>query len=341
MKTKAQTKSILTPALFLMLGIILIGAAWLMTRPRQDKLNLKRQRQEFFALNGAQILGQEEQRNRDAMQRAKRQLAAHFAQYRNGVPKFAADLTTWGTRYKITKAALGGWWDNANEARKVTTEQFAKFVVSDQQLQNDVTGVIAQFSSDLAANRNKMLSELQQKASVAAVPCASAALGSTNIAEAFMLEMQPLIRARAAQSPLIGVLATGGGFIAGEAATQIVTRLLASVAARVASGAAVRGSAVAAGALAGGEGGTVLAPGVGTAIGLAGGIIVGWAVDWWMEKSFKEKVTSECNQILSDMEEALWSDASQGLEGTLTKAIKSARECHEIALRKIITGDAE
>ncbi|MEI6394530.1 MAG: hypothetical protein WCT12_25915 [Verrucomicrobiota bacterium] len=341
MKAEEYSKSITKLALLLILGVIMIGVAWLMTRPNGDKQKLHRQRQEFFALTGAQLLGQEEQRNRDAIERAKGQLATHVSDYRKGVPKFAEDLTTWGTRYAIAAASVRDWWSSSNEARKVATEQFAKFVVSDKTLQQDVTGVIAQFSPDLEANRNTMLSELQEKASTAAVPCASTEMGSTNIAGAFMLEVQPLIKARATQSPIIGVLATGGGFFVGEAATQIVTRLLTSMAARVASGAAVRGSAVAAGVLVGGEGGTVLAPGVGTAIGITGGIIVGCAVDWWMEKRFKEKVTGECNQILADMEKALWADASQGLEGTFTRAIKTTRECHEIALRKIITGDTK
>jgi hypothetical protein len=341
MTSESTRPKLVQPILFLVLGLAMVAAAWLMTRPNPEKKKIQRQKQEFFAVTGSQLLNQEAQRNREAMERARRQLAANFARYRQGVPNFAEDLTTWSTRYEITKAALADWWNESNEGRKIATGKFAKFVVSDRQLQRDVTAVLAQFSSDLEANRNKMLSELQERISTAAVLCASTDLGSTNLAGAFILEAQPLIKARAMQCPAIGALATGGGFIVGDAAANIVTKLLASMAARVATGAAARGSAVAAGALTGGGGGTAITPGVGTAIGLAGGIVVGSAVDWWMEGRFKAKVTGECNQILSHMEEALWNDGAQGLENAFTKAITATRECHEVAMQKVITGGAQ
>ncbi len=275
------------------------------------------------------------------MERAKQQLAVHFARYRLGASDFAENLTTWGTRYKISEAALRDWWSKSNEARKIATAKFEEFVVSGQRLQKDVTNVIAQFASDLEANRNKMLSEIQENVSLAAVPCASTELGSTNLVGAFMLEVQPLIKARATQSPIIAVLASGGGFIAGEAGARILTRIFTTIAARVATGAAVRGSAVAGGAVAGGEGGGLFAPGVGTAIGVVGGIIVGFAVDWWTEKRFKEKVTGECNTMLADMEHALWTHETEGLGHSFTRTIQTIRECHKTALRKVITGEAK
>jgi hypothetical protein len=150
--------------------------------------------------------------------------------------------------------------------------------------------------------------------------------------------VQPLLKQRAAESPVIGFLGTGGGFIAGEVATKFVAKLLASMIARVATGAATRGSTVAASLIAGGGGGS-LAPGVGTAIGIAGGIVVGGAVDWWLESRFKKEVTDECNQILNDMEKSLWEDSNQGLAASFDQAVKVTRECHETALRKIIVGD--
>jgi hypothetical protein len=339
LKTERNSASILKPVLFLVLGIILMGVAWWSTDHGSGKQKIKRQRREFFATNGIALSNQEEQRNREAMERARQQLASDFARYHNGAPRFADDLTTWSAQYQIAKAALADWWSKSNEGRKVATDKFAEFVVSDRQLQKDVIGVIAQFSSDLEANRNKMLSELQEKVSAAAVPCASAAPGSTNLARAFALEAGHLVEQQTMQSSLAKVLAEGGGFMAGAAATHIVTKLMTSMAIRVATSVAARGSTVAGGVLAGGEGGTVLAPGVGTAVGAVGGIVAAWAVDWWMEKKFKEKVTNECNRILDDMEKNLWNDPSQGLALSFGQAIQVTRECHEKALRTIITGD--
>lgn len=339
MRAERNSASILKPVLFLTLGFFMIGVAWWLAARGSGKQRVKHQRQEFFASQAADLVVLDEKRNREAMNLARRRLAEHFSIHRIGVPKFAEDLTTWGTHYEISKAMLRDWWSNSNEARKVATDHFSRFIVSDEQLRRDVADVVAQFSSDLEANRNKMLSELQEKVSTAAVPCASADLGLTNLTGAFMVEVQPLLKQRAAQSLAMSVLGTGGGVGAGAATTHIVTKLVTSMATRVATWAAARGSTVAGGAVVGGQGGTVLAPGVGTAAGAVGGIIAAWAVDWWTEKKFKEKVTQECNQILDDMEKNLWNDPSQGLALSFGQAIQLTRECHEKALRKIITGD--
>jgi hypothetical protein len=184
-----------------------------------------------------------------------------------------------------------------------------------------------------------MLAELDRRVALAGVPCAAAEPGATTLAAAFLLERAPLIEARVGQSALVGLSASAGGFLATEAVTRIATRLLVAMTARLAAGAAARGSAVAAGALAGGGGGTAVAPGIGTAAGLVGGILVGWAVDWWMEEDFKDKVTRECVQILTDMQHSLWSDPAQGLDAACTQAIQATRECHERALRKGILGE--
>ena len=336
---RGNSASVVKPVLLLTAGLMLIAAAgWLATQSNPEKQRVKGQRQVFFASQGVEALNLEERRNREAIDRAQQHMAASFSRYHEGVPRYAAELASLGTRYKIAKAMLTDWWSNSNDARKVGTDKFAELVVSDEQLQHEVTAVIAQFASDLEANRNQMLSELQEKVSTAAVPCASPGLGSTNFAGAFTLEAQHLLQNQAVQSPLVGALATGGGFIAGEAATQIVTRLLAAMAARIAAGAVAEGSAVAAGVVLGGEGGTIITPGVGTAVGVAAGIVLGFAVDWWAARNFEEKVTRECNGMLNDMQVSLWSDPDRGLAISFDQVVTITRQCHETALRKIITG---
>ena len=337
-------------ALLILLGVAMVATAWWIIRADADKRNLaeqerikaqgriKVQREWFFASEVPALLEAEEQRNQEAIARARDLLSSKFAHYKNGVPAFAGDLTTWGSRYQIAKAALNDWWNKSNETRKYATDRFANFVVSDEQLQKDITSVLEQFSSDLKANRNRMLADLQERISSASVPCASADQGSTNLAAAFMVRLQDAATVRAKQSDLIAALSFGGGFIATEATAQIVARIIATMTARVAAGAATTGSTVAADVLVGGAGGTVLEPGVGTAIGIVGGIIVGCAVDWWMEKNFKQKVTTECNQMLAEMEKDLWSNGSEGLESKLKEAVTVSRACHETALRQIIIG---
>lgn len=339
MRTESNAGNIVKPVLFLLAGLIMVGVAWWLTRPDPVKEKTQRQRQEFFVLTGSQLLNQEEQRNREAVERARRQIEANFARYRTGVPQFAESLTTWGTRYEMTKAALSDWWSKTNEARDVATNQFANFVVSDKKLRDDITLVIAQFSSDLVANRNGMLSELGEKISAAALPCASADLGSANPSAAFLLEAQPLIKNKAVMSPLIGVLAMSGGFFATEVVVaRIVPKLLVAMATRLATGAAARGSLVAASALAAGGTGTAVGP-MGTAIGVGVGLLAGILIESWIDKRYEAKVTNELNQMLTDMEESLWNDPNQGLASSFAQAVKTTRDCHETVLRKIITGD--
>lgn len=361
MTRRSMCGSIVKPILALIIGLSMIGVAYWISRhehvgsalppgppvptpsitAKEEQSRRQRQREEFFTNQGTEVLNSEKARNQEAIERAKSKLATSFARYHQGVPRFAEDLSTWGSRYQFAKAALKDWWSKSNTARTLATEKFARLVVSDESLQTDVRQVLSQFASDLEANRNKMLTELQEKVTSAAVPCAALDRGSIDLVQAFMLEVNPRLASLGEQSALAGVLATGGGFVGTEATGAIISRLLAAMAARVAAGAATKGSTVAAGAVFGGEGGTVLTPGVGTAVGVVAGIVVGFAVDWWMEKQFSEKVINECNQILNQMEESLWNNPSEGLALSLTRAVDVTRECNGASIKKIIVGEVE
>ena len=309
-----------------------------MTKNLSEQHKIRKQRQEFFAASAIQLLDKEQQRNQEAIDRARDRLDTNFARYRTGVPKFAEDLTSWGTRYQLAEAALSDWWSKSNEARKVATDRFADLVVSDQQMQRDVAAIIDQFSYDLEANRNQMLGELREKVSIAACPCASTDLSSATLVKSFATELQPLLQKEAKNSVVVGSFAAGGGFIVQLAATKIVTTIINSMVTEVATEAAAGGSAMAAGALEGGAGGTLIEPGVGTAIGVVGGIIVGAVLDWGMDARFKQKVTDECNDMLIKMKKALWNEPTKGLASSFNQVVKCTRQGHETVLRKIIIG---
>jgi hypothetical protein len=228
-----------------------MGVAWWIARPGTPRRDTARERQDFFATNVVQLLNEEEHRNQEAIDRARLRLASDFARYHRGVPNFADDLTSFGTRYQIAKASLADWWSDSNEARELETKQFEESVVSDQQIQRDVAAVISQFSSDLEANRNQMLSELQESVATSALPLQPVEndLGSTNLSGAFTDKLQPLLYRDGKQSIIVAGFAQAGGFIAGQAASKIVSQILGSAATDVAVEAAAGGSAVAAGAV--------------------------------------------------------------------------------------------
>jgi len=317
----------------------MIGIAWWLAVLGPAMAKTKQQRQEFFDASVAPLLNQEEQNNREAIERARQLLASDFGRYKNGVPGFIKDLNSWGTQYQITKAILNDYWNKSNEAPQIGRDKFAEDVVSDQELQHDVVAVIAQFSSDLEANRNILLSQLQENISTASIACASTDINSNNIEDAFRFENDSLLKQQAKLSPLVSALSAGGGFIAGDAVTKITEDIIIEMSTDITIESAADGSAVAAGALEGGAGGTVLEPGVGTAVGVVGGIAVGWVVSWWTEREFNEKVTNECDKILNEMNAFIWNDSKKGLASIFDECLTMNRTSHEIVLRKLIAGE--
>lgn len=73
MKTAQSSGKILKPILFLILGLFLIGVAWRMSTRSAGQQKINHQRQEFFTATAIQLLNEEQQRNQEAVDRARSQ----------------------------------------------------------------------------------------------------------------------------------------------------------------------------------------------------------------------------------------------------------------------------
>jgi len=325
-------------ALFmLLLGIGMILTAWWITSPERE---LKRQRARFFKTQMQPLLEKERDRNLAAIHSAKRLLDEKFARYSENVPKFTEALTSWSSKYRISKAMVRDKWNKSDETREYVISLFGEHVVSDDNLRGDFEQVVAQFRGEVEANRNLMLAEATHVLSSSMFPVHASMSNNESLSKAFGDEFTKLLSKRAKQIPGVTVLAVGGSILAEEGARIIVTAVIRIVTAKMASVAtATATSAVAGtttGAAAGAAGGTALAPGIGTAIGITVGIAVGTAVEWWMESRFKEKVTYECRSMLEEMKAGIWGTDEDGLKAYLNQLVEASREAHAKALKKVV-----
>lgn len=330
------------------LGLV-AGAFWLSHRPQPmpresapdpawQEGQWARRRQDFFAAQIVPLIDIETERNQEAIYRGKRRLDELFQGYRQGIPRFVEALTSWGMRYRITKSVLGDWWSKTNRTAVLASELFAKHVVSDQRLREDVKGLVAELVAGFEADRNQMLTDATARLRTADFPLPGLVATPPGISDAFTKELNPLLADRARQSPMISVLALGSSVVAEEGTRMLVGAAMRMLTASLAASAASTGGATATSAAGGATGGTVVSPGVGTAIGVAAGIIVGVVVDWWMESQFKAKLNTECQRILGQMRAEIWSNKKNGLRPSFELLAKTARECHLEAMRRVVTG---
>ena len=103
---------------------------------------------------------------------------------------------------------------------------------------------------------------------------------------------------------------------------QIIARVTTAIATSAATTLTSSGGVTMTAASAGGSVGTTIKRGVGTLVCASAGLVVGLAADWWMKKTFKQKLTSECEQLLSQVrDEIVGSPESPGLKQAFVDAI--------------------
>ena len=256
-----------------------------------------------------------------------------FKRYEQGVPKFASDLTGWGTRFKImyrkgVETAEGK--EQHTWTQQLIQDKFSQHVMSDASLEQDLLAIMKQFNFDLEANRNQMLASLQTKLVAADLPVKVKSLQLAEFKTEFGQKLQSLLKAMPQQSLGVGLGSITSGIVAEEAVRQIVRTIIAEMTVRIASSAAVAGGAASSAAAAGATGGSAIAPGVGTVLGLAGGFLVGALVDWWMTDSFQEKIVQQCHGFL-DTTKASLLEGEGGLKKILTAQIEQAASAYEKA----------
>jgi len=296
--------------------------------------------------------------NTAAKMRALQTFRDHFTGFREGIPDFTEDLTQWGTRFGIvstwTQDKWDSWWnenDNANRLGEYVHGKFREHVLSEEELEVAYSDTIIQFTGDLTANRNALLSEIkivlssQQLPVQIRVPKEDFAQFVERTQEHFSKYSSEL----GGKSAASGVLGFVGGNAIGWGATKVtiyaiqavgplivsstsssliattLTPVVTSVTTYFTTMGVTLGGATTAFTLGGGAGGSTVGP-IGTGVGVVAGLVAGGVTDWWLSEQFKEKTTTELNSMLDLMEKNIIngvrneSGESAGLDGIFSEA---------------------
>ncbi len=326
--------------LLLALGLALILGAYLLTMPpsvpepsaedTQPKEPEEVRRKQFFDEQVMPALADASYRNEEAIERAKRSLDETFNRYRQGIPAYTENITSFLTQLNITRAAIVDRIKDGDEKTKIASTVFAETVFSEESLEMDLVAIVQQFESDLQANQNILLASVATRLKKADFPVSPIFVdGRAKVAELHN-EVADFTLTSASLAGPVSAMAFAGGFASTLAAEMLVRVLLKRVAAQIAvrvgtaTGGAIVGSAAAGGAV-----GTGAAPGPGTVVGVAAGVVVGFVVEHWMGERFREKLAIQCNALLDEIEAQIWSDPQKGLRVAFATAAEQANTVNE------------
>jgi hypothetical protein len=254
-------------------------------------------------------------------------LHEEFERFRNGVPAFADDVTSWGTRFglvgRMTKDKWKNFWKseadpNSEDVKKYILDRFESHIMSRDRFQNSIDSTLSQFRDDVKASRNLLLAEMRMALTTRDLKVNF----PTPDFDAFQRDFDDYVAksvhgqgAAALENAVVALLASTAGTYAGEQLVVQIIRLLATdVAVTAGVGAATAGGSSAAGGGAlGGAAGWLGGP-AGAAIGVGVGLAIGALIDWWLTDRFKANLTTELTAYLDNLER----DMIEGVAATET-----------------------
>lgn len=283
-------------------------------------------------------------RNKIAAERAMLALHERMNRHRAGIKPFTHDIVSWGTRFHVVGKYSADAWHrlrrqpNATSVHTYIDGKFRQHILSETGLNDDVTAVLVQFNSDIAANRNRLYSEL-------ALPLSR--LKTVHIADAQSLAVfqelveqhqQKMTVSMGADTLVAGIVSLAGGWVATDMAAAITSRIIAQIATR--AGTAViaegieAGGAMVGSAAAGGTTGSAGGP-VGAVIGLGVGLAVGCVVDWYLSDTFETRMAIQCNRFLGSVENHIQEGAGgkPGVRVLLDEAVRVSNQQQRAAVR--------
>lgn len=174
-KQSNSTLCVVVSIIALFFGLALIGGAWWISnspaletegqiQARQEaekvlQIEALRQRRELLSRQIELLVDTEERANQVAILRAQNSLDDAFISFSNGLPKFVEAVTAWKAQFQIARSGINDKVSGSHEMETVVAEYFEKNVASNQDISSALDKIVAQFQSDLVANRNRMLSE--------------------------------------------------------------------------------------------------------------------------------------------------------------------------------------
>jgi hypothetical protein len=283
-------------------------------------------------------------RNEIAAERAMLTLHERMNRHRAGIKPFTKDIVSWGTRFHVVGRYSSDAWlrfsgqPSASSVHAYIDDKFRHHILSQNDLHDDVSAVLAQFNADVAANRNRLYSEL-------ALPLSrlkTVHLADAKSLAAFQNDVEQREHAMTvnmgADTVLSGLVSLAGGWVATDMAASITSRIIAEIATQagvtiVADGIDAGGAMVGSTAV-GGSTGSLGGP-AGAVIGLGVGLAVGCVVDWYLSDSFETRMAIQCNRFLGSVERHLQEGAGArpGIQQLLREAVRVSGQQQRAAVR--------
>ena len=321
----------------LLMGLAMIGSAWWISRPpattddqtpamqeaeKSRQTDEIRQRREQLSKQIQFLVDTEEAANRVAILRARSSLDDAFVSFSDRVPRFADEVTTFTARYNIAVNGIKDKFSGTHDLERLASDYFEKHVASNGDISSAIDKIVAQFYSDLTANRNRMLSETAVRIREADLGFPSPSY-STGALDSRIVDMRERTVISLGKLPAVTTLSISGSVIVEFAIQAMFTRAVS-----FAAGATTTGAAAGTGA------GTATTPGVGTVIGFFVGAAAGMAVDYILTEKMKAKIILETRETLNLMKGDIW-NSNVGLYGKLDLLVKETKDLHTAALVSI------
>lgn len=282
------------------------------------------------------------QNNVDADQAADR-LHEDFDRFRAGVPRFADDLSSWGTRFGVLSRMTKDGWRNSwksktdpdsDEVKNYTLDKFETHIMSRSALQKSVDTAFGQFRDDVTASRNLLLREMKLALTTSDMQVDFPMPDFEDFQHDFDAFVATSVERQATESvenALITFIASMAGSAAAEQVlVQMIRILTINVLVAGTEAAAAGGSSMASGGALGAAAGWLGGP-AGEVIGVGVGLAIGVIIDWWLTDRFKANLTQELTGYLNTLE-------SEMIDGVTEKKGRPAQPGMRELLHKAANG---
>ena len=359
------------------LAVLLVSAcAWYLNRPRRVPSlpaltvrpaaiattepaapALPTQRDQIRAVYDSEILpllAAFDHRNQLAADRAIATLHEHVNAHRAGIKLFCRDISSWGTRFGVIGRYTADAWRSVRSkpsigsVKQYVDGKFRDHILSEQSLQHDLSAAVRQFNEDMAASRNQLYAELRLPLEKIKAPVVATEGDFERFTADVSAQAANLARGTAPDTLVAGLASVVAGQVAFEVAANLTKQIVAQVIARVGTQLAVEGieagGATVGGAAAGGGGGSFAGP-AGTIIGFGVGLAAGAVIDWWLSDRFEARVSQQCNQFLTALDDSVThgggAAGGPGLQKSFNQVVQLAGQAQRKAILSVLTENVQ
>ena len=308
----------------------------------------------LYANDIVPLLDESLKRKQDAAGRALAILHRRLDGHRKGIPAFAEDVTSWGTRFGVVGRSTRDAYrkargkPDAQTTRRYVERKFRDHVMTEIALEAAVGAAVEQFRADMEADRNTLMSDIRVPLNASGAPVLVGEPQWEAIRRDILKQGSELAMSGSTDSAANAAASFAAGEIAGLSGRYVVVQILARVGPMVGARLAASGVAAGGGAMVGaaGGGGAVGSAGgpAGTIVGAGVGLVVGAAIDWWMTARFREQLRNRCEDFVDSVQLALITGSKQspGVEPLLAEAVRvtdaaQRQAIHDVLVQRVST----